>query len=88
MSVATLMVWLPRGEGPRYSEVVSRSIDPRQQAIAEEWDARGRPDCMHDDYERHRIQGVDQGDYMCTNCGAEWWRNGPRPSPQDAAIFL
>jgi hypothetical protein len=67
---------------------MSKSLDQYQQGLAEDWDRRGRPDCTHDEYERHRILGQDTGDYICKSCGAEWWRKGPPPGPQSAAMFL
>lgn len=79
---------LPFTAAIAYSEVMSGLVDPRQQEIAQQWDARGRPDCTHDEHERHKIEGQDQGDYICTGCGVDWWRNGPPPGPQAAARFL
>ncbi len=79
------------GRTPTSQEViVEKSIDPRQQALLESWDARGRPDCTHEKYERHRMPplGWDTGDYLCTSCGTEWDRGDPWPGPQDAANYL
>jgi hypothetical protein len=30
----------------------------------------------------------DTGDYLCTVCGADWYREGPWAGPQDAANYL
>jgi len=67
-----------------------KSLDPDQQEWVEDWDARGRPDCGHEEYEKHRMppHGADTGDYICTRCGADWHRDGPKPGPQAAATYL
>lgn len=69
---------------------MSRSAIPRQQQLAEDWDRRGRPDCPHDNRERLRQPPYywDTGDYIYMDCGAEWWRDGLKAGPKDAAMFL
>lgn len=74
------------------------ALDPRQQELVERWDARGRPDCTHEDYERHEVltdalPGIpphdgDTGDYICKSCGAAWYRESRKPGLQAAATHL